>query len=99
MHPAPDLLEVAQTWWDVDRVPVVTWDHDARRFDLVDPQEPRHRLRLAVFRDPVAEPARLAAVFAEAFAACDFPPTGDGVPRDRAQVTLRANGIEAPLAG
>lgn len=93
MHPAPDLLEVAQTWWDVDRVPAVTWDATGRRFDLVDPQAPASRLRLVVFARPVADPARVAAVLAEAFAACDFPPNGDGVTPARAATTLRAHGI------
>lgn len=99
MHPAPALLEVAQTWWDVDRTPAVTWDEHARRFDLVDPGDPRSRLRLVVFRDAVTDPERVAEVLAEAFAACDFPPTGDGVPSARARLTLRANGIDAPLVG
>lgn len=98
MHPAPDLAEVARIWWDVDHDPVVAWDEDGRRFDLVDPREPSSRLRLAIFAEPVPDPSRVAAVLAEGLAACDFPPTGDGVTPARAALTLRANGVEDPLA-
>jgi hypothetical protein len=99
VHPAPALLEVAQTWWDVDHDPAVTWDREGRRFDLVDPEAPTSRLRLVVFADPVADPPAVAAVLADAFAACDFPPTGDGVPPGRAALTLRAHGVNAQVAG
>lgn len=97
MIPAPELLEVAQSWWDVDRVPAVVWDAEARRFDLIDPGDDTARLRLAVFAVPVADPAMIASVLAGAFAACDFPPTEDGVPPARAARTLRAHGIDTPL--
>lgn len=96
-HPAPDLLEVAQTWWDVERVPAVTWSPDARSFELVDPGEPTSRLHLATFRHPVEDPAKVAAILAEAIAACDFPPAGGGVPPARAARTLQAFGIAAEL--
>lgn len=98
LHPAPELLEVAETWWDVDRVPAVTWDREGRRFDLVDPSDPSRRLRLVAFAEPVEDPAAVAAVIAGAFAACDFPPNGDGVPPARAELTVRAHGIRAAVA-
>ncbi len=96
--PAPELAEVARIWWDVDHDPVVTWDVTGRSFCLADPQDHDARLHLVTFADPVADPARIAGVLAEAFAACDFPPTGDGVGPDRAALTLRRHGITAPLA-
>ncbi|WP_052668468.1 hypothetical protein [Nitriliruptor alkaliphilus] len=99
MYPAPALLEVARIWWDVDRVPAVTWDAEGRCFDLVDPLEPSSRLRLVAFAAPVDDPTAIAAVLAEAFAACDFPPDGDGVPPARAELTVRAHGIRAPRPG
>jgi hypothetical protein len=98
LHPAPELLEVAETWWDVDRVPAVTWDTDGRRFDLVDPSAPATRLRLVTFTEPVDDPAAVASVLAGAFAACDFPPNGDGVSPERAELTVRAHGIRAAVA-
>lgn len=98
LHPAPELLEVAETWWDVDRVPAVTWDRQGQRFDLVDPGEPARRLRLVAFAEPVDDPDAVAAVLAGAFAACDFPPNGDGVSAARAELTVRAHGIRAAVA-
>jgi hypothetical protein len=98
LHPAPELLEVAETWWDVDRVPAVTWDTEGRCFDLVDPGAPARRLRLVAFAEPADDPAGVAAVLAGAFAACDFPPNGDGVSPARAELTVRAHGIRAAVA-
>lgn len=94
MIPAPDLLEVAQIWWDVEREPVVIWDVDGRRFHLADPEDPDARLLLAVFDAPVDDPERVARAFADGLAACDFPPLGGGVAAARARVTLRAAGLD-----
>lgn len=96
--PAPDLLEVARTWWDVDRVPVVVWDAAGRRFELIDADDRDARLGLVTFVEPVADPEGTAATLAEAFAACDFPPNGDGVPPDRAARSVRAHGIVERVA-
>ena len=97
MVPAPELLEVAQIWWDVEREPVVIWDADGRRFHLADPEDPTARLLLAEFEGPVEDPERVARVFADGLAACDFPPLGGGVGAARARVTLRAAGIDLEL--
>jgi hypothetical protein len=97
-HPAPGLREVASIWWDVDRDPEVTWDASGRRFDLVDPRDRTARLRLAVLAAPATDPARVAAALAEGLAACDFPPTEDGVPPATATRALRAQGVVATLA-
>ena len=93
MVPAPDLVEVAQIWWDVERVPMVVWDLDGRDFHLVDPDDPSSRLLLARFDHSVHDPQEVAEALAEGLAACDFPPNGDGVVPDRARRTLRAAGI------
>lgn len=93
MVPAPDLVEVAQIWWDVDRVPVVVWDAAGRDFHLVDPDDPSSRLLLARFPEGVADPQEVAEALAEGLAACDFPPNGDGVVPERARRTLDAAGI------
>lgn len=93
MIPAPELLEVAQIWWDVERVPVIVWDDAGCSFHLVDPDHPRSRLRLARFAAPVADPERVAIALADGLAACDFPPNGEGVGPERARVTLRAAGV------
>lgn len=92
--PAPGLAEVARTWWDVDHDPVVAWDATATRFDLVDPHDGSARLRLVRLAAPAPDPARAAARLAEAFAACDFPPTGDGVPEASAAEVARAAGLD-----
>jgi hypothetical protein len=92
-HPAPGLREVAGTWWDVERDPVVVWDADGRRFDLVDPEDPVARLRLAVLAEPAADPGTVAAALARGLAACDFPPTSDGVAAAVARRALRAQGV------
>jgi hypothetical protein len=98
MVPAPELVEVAQIWWDVEHAPAVSWDADACAFHLVDPEDPGSRLLLARFAAPVPDPEEVATVLAEGLAACDFPPTGDGVVPERAQRTLRAAGIvEQPV--
>lgn len=93
--PAPGLREVAGTWWDVERDPVVVWDADGRRFDLVDPDDPGARLRLAHLAEPPADPTVVAIVLARGLAACDFPPTADGVPPAVAGRALRAQGVSA----
>jgi hypothetical protein len=92
--PAPELAEVSRTWWDVEHDPAVTWDASGRRFDLVDPRQLDRRLRLVELAEPPPDPATFAARLATAFAACDFPPTGDGVPPARAAATLRAQGLD-----
>lgn len=94
MVPAPDLREVAETWWDVDRDPAVVWDEGATTFALVDPRgDPADRLELARFDAPVADPARVATALASGLAACDFPPTGHGLAPGRAALTLRIAGV------
>lgn len=90
---APALLEVAQAWWDVDRVPYVTWTPDARRFDLVEHHDPDTRLLLLTLTDPAPAPRELAEVLAEGLASCDFPPTGDGASPRHVAATLRAAGL------
>lgn len=91
--PAPELLEVATTWWDVERVPDVAWDAAATRFDLIDPGG-AGRLRLLVLARPASDPEAVARTLAEAFAACDFPPTGDGVPSASAATVAARLGLE-----
>jgi hypothetical protein len=91
---APELGEVARTWWDVDHDPFVVWDASATRFELVDPAEPGSRLELVTLRTAPPDPAGAAASLAEAFAACDFPPTGRGVPAASAARVARALGLE-----
>lgn len=89
--PAPELLEVAQTWWDVDRVPVVAWSADGTVYDLVDPGDPDRRLRLLrLASTPHEPPRRVAEVLAEGLAACDFPPTGEEASPNRVAATLKA---------
>ena len=87
--PAPALLEVAQVRWDIDREPVVTWDHAARRFWLADPAGD-DRVRLATFPTGVADPPAVATALAETMASCDFPPTDDhaSVPRVAAALAV-----------
>jgi hypothetical protein len=92
--PAPELAEVARTWWDVDHDPEVVWDRTATRFELADPADPAARLRLVTLRTPASDPTRAARQLAEAFAACDFPPTGDGVPIASAVRVARAAGLD-----
>ncbi len=98
MVPAPELVEVAQIWWDVERVPVVVWDPAGCEFHLVDPEESGSRLLLARFAGGVTDPREVAETLAEGLAACDFPPNGDGVAPERAKRTLRAAGVrELPI--
>lgn len=89
--PAPELREVAQTWWDRDVDPVVVWDVAATTFTLADPDDPGgpHRLHLLQLATPADDPTEVAAVLAEGLAACDFPPTGDRAAPGRVQATLR----------
>lgn len=87
---APELLEVAQTWWDVDAVPVVVWDDGGTVFELVDPTDGGRRLQLLTLAEPVEDPGALASVLAEGLAACDFPPTGERASPSRVRATLRA---------
>ncbi len=93
MIDAPALLEVAQTWWDVERVPCVVWDDDATVFELVDPDDPDLRLALARFASPVGDAVGVGRALSEGLAACDFPPTGDGLAPGRAALTLRTAGL------
>lgn len=96
--PAPQLRETADIWFDTGRDPVVTWDADARRFLLVDPEDPALVLTLLRAEHPVADPRRIAAVLAEGLAACDFPPTGDGASPGHVTRALRAAGIDLEVA-
>lgn len=97
--PAPELLEVAQTWWDVDRVPIVTWSADGTVYDLVDPGEPDRRLRLLrLASSPHEPPRRVAEVLADGLAACDFPPTGEEASPNRVAATLKAARLAVDLA-
>lgn len=93
--PAPELLEVAQTWWDVDEVPVVTWDAAGTTFELVDATDRTRRLHLLRLAEPAVDPAALAATLAEGLAACDFPPTGQRASPTRVRATLRAARVDA----
>jgi hypothetical protein len=96
--PAPELLEVAQTWWDVDHVPMVTWNDDGTAYDLTDPEVPDHRLELLRLAAPPADPPRrIAEVLAEGLASCDFPPTGERASPNRVAATLRAARLAVEL--
>jgi hypothetical protein len=97
-RPAPDLREVATIWWDVDRDPEVVWDAEGRRFDLADPEDAGSRLRLCELASPAPDPTRVAAALADGLAACDFPPTAEGVPATVAARVLRAHGVAVRLA-
>ena len=88
--PAPELLEVAQTWWDVEEAPVVAWSEDGRVFDLVDVTDAGRRLSLLRLDTPPQDQAAVAGVLAEGLAACDFPPTDDRAAPGRVRATLRA---------
>lgn len=90
---APALREIAQTRWDVDRDPAVVWDDAGQLFELVDPEDDSQRVRLAAFDVPVTDPVEVGSALAEGLAACDLPPTADGVGPERAALTLRAAGI------
>ncbi len=90
---APGLQETAEIWWDADAVPVVEWDEDGRRIELVDGDDDGNRLLLWAASEPLADVEAVARALAEGLAACDFPPTGEGVSRPRAEATLRAAGL------
>jgi hypothetical protein len=96
--PAPALRETADIWFDTGRDPVVAWDDEGRRFDLVDPVRDGDRLSLYLAPVAPADPGRIARVLADGLAACDFPPTGDGADPGHVASALRAAGIdpEAP---
>jgi hypothetical protein len=105
--PAPELRETADIWFDSGADPVITWDPTGRRFtlvdgaaDAVDDQEGEEGLLLLDL--PAAVPdadlsdiaaADIALVLRDGLAACDFPPTADGVSPARAIATLRAGGL------
>lgn len=88
--PAPALREVAVTWWERHVDPVVAWNAGGTSFDLVDPDEPEHRLTLLRLAAPAEDPDSVAEALAEGLAACDFPPTGDRAAPNRVRATLRA---------
>ena len=96
--PAPELREVAQTWWDVDVDPLVVWDASGLQFTLVDPTDVTRRLALLELAEPAEDPWALAAVLAEGLAACDFPPTGTRAAPGRVRATLRAARVEVTIA-
>lgn len=90
---APGLREAADIWFDTGRDPVVTWDATARRFELVDPDEPGQALLLLAVERPVSDPGEVARVLAEGLAACDFPPTEDRASPHNVDRALRAAGL------
>lgn len=92
--PAPGLRETAEIWWEAESDPVVEWDGAGRRIWLVDMGDSAHRLLLWRSTEPMADPRGVATALAEGLASCDFPPTGDGVSRPRAEATLRAAGCD-----
>lgn len=92
--PAPELREVAQTWWDVDVDPIVTWDASGQQFTLVDPTDATRRLGLLELAEPAEDPQGLSVVLAEGLAACDFPPTGTRAAPGRVRATLRAANLD-----
>ena len=96
---APELREVAQTWWDVDVDPAVTWDASGTRFLLVDPTDPSRHLHLLALTEPAEDPRAVATVLAEGLAACDFPPTANRAAPGRVQATLRVAGVRVAIAG
>lgn len=91
--PAPALRETAEIWWDAELAPRVEWDAEGRLFELVDAGDEANRLHLWRAEEPVTDPRELAEALAEGLAACDFPPTGDGVSEARATATLRVAGL------
>jgi hypothetical protein len=88
------LRETADIWFDTGRDPVITWDAEGRRFDLVDPEPRGERLSLYVAPRPASDPRRLALALADGLAACDFPPTGDGASPSHVAKALSAAGID-----
>ena len=102
--PAPGLRETADIWWDTGHDPVVVWDPSGTRFHLADPGGGRPWLELLDLRPAAASAAggsppagpgaeEIARTLAAGLAACDFPPTGSGVPPGRARATLAARGL------
>jgi hypothetical protein len=91
--PAPGLMETAEIWWDAEVAPVIEWDRSGQEFTLLDASDPGNRLLLWRAASPVHDPGAVAAALAEGLAACDFPPTGEGVSPQRAAVTLRVAGL------
>jgi hypothetical protein len=91
--PAPGLRETAEIWWDAEIDPYVTWDPAGARFTLVDGADDANTLQLWAAPDGRLPPQVVAEALAEGLAACDFPPTGDGVSEHRAEATLRAAGL------
>jgi hypothetical protein len=93
--PAPQLRETADIWFDTGRDPVIRWDPEGRRFELVDPGEPDDN-HLTLFTAPraVSDPEALARTLAEGLAACDFPPTGEGASTSHVARALRAAGVD-----
>jgi hypothetical protein len=71
----------------------VAWDAAGVRFTLVDGADAAHTLLLWAAPDDRLPPQVVAEALAEGLAACDFPPTGDGVSPHRAEATLRAAGL------
>lgn len=91
---------MAQNWWDVDEVPLVTWDADGTTFELVDPTDGTRRLHLLRLNEPAPDPEALAVTLADGLAACDFPPTGRRASPSRVRGTLRAARVDvAPATG
>jgi hypothetical protein len=91
--PAPDLRETADVWFDSGHDPVVTWDAEGRRFELVDPAG-GGRLLVYEAPQPARDAAALARVLASSLAACDFPPTGTSAAPSHVLAALRANGVD-----
>ncbi len=92
--PAPQLRETADIWWDSGTDPVIVWDASGARFWLVDGIDDRCRLRLLVRSTAdTVDALVIARTLAEGLAACDFPPTQDGVAHERAMATLRVAGL------
>ena len=92
--PAPGLRETADIWFDTGRDPVVAWDAAGLRYTLMDPLQPENRLQLLTAGSSPEDPALIARVLADALAACDFPPTGDGADPGHVARALRAAGID-----
>lgn len=90
---APGLRETAEIWWDSETTPAVAWDPAGVRFTLVDGADEANTLLLWAAPDDRLAPRVVAEALAEGLAACDFPPTGGGVSRHRAEATLRAAGL------
>lgn len=97
--PAPALRETADIWWDSGTDPVIAWDAAGKRWWLADGADHSARLVLLESAAAVPEPRRVAEAFRDGLAACDFPPTADGVTPSRAVATLRAAGLSSLITG